>query len=455
MPKQRVLFVCAECGAEHTKWQGQCSACKSWNSLSELKASNRVPRGLEAELQQAVKLSEVAVKKLPRLNSGQIEFDRVLGGGLVPGSVVLISGSPGAGKSTLLTQVSSFMSETGPVLYVAGEESLAQVAIRASRLGLPVGNLDIVSETSCERLISIWRELTPNVVIVDSIQVMFTENSDSSPGGVNQVRESASMLIQQAKSSNTVLILVGHVTKEGSLAGPRTLEHMIDAFISLEGQSDSKFRLLRSIKNRFGPVNELGVFAMTEKGLREIKNPSSIFLSRSQELKPGSVVMVVWEGTRPLLLEIQALVDESVLGQARRVVVGLEQNRLVMLLAILHRHGGLQVADQDVFVNAVGGIKISETSSDLALLASVISSFRNWVLPHDLVIFGEVGLSGEIRPVPNGQERIKEASKHGFKIAVIPHGNRPSKSIDKSIRTIAVKDLAEVITHLENLSSPN
>ena len=373
----------------------------------------------------------------------------------MPGSVVLISGNPGAGKSTLLTQVSSFVSGTGPVLYVAGEESLAQVAIRASRLGLPVENLDIVSETSCERLISIWQELAPNVVIVDSIQVMFTENSDSSPGGVNQVRESASILINQAKVSNTVLILVGHVTKEGSLAGPRTLEHMIDAFISLEGQSDSKFRLLRSIKNRFGPVNELGVFAMTEKGLREIKNPSSIFLSRSPELKPGSVVMVVWEGTRPLLLEIQALVDESVLGQARRVVVGLEQNRLAMLLAILNRHGGLQVADQDVFVNAVGGIRISETSSDLALLASVISSFRNWILPQDLVIFGEVGLSGEIRPVPNGQERIREAFKHGFKTAIIPHGNRPSKLIDKSIKTIPVKDLSEMIANLETLSSTN
>ncbi len=455
MPKQRVLFVCDDCGAEYTKWQGQCSACKSWNSLSEVKASKGLARGSQGELQKVVKLSEVAVKKLPRLGSGKIEFDRVLGGGLVPGSVVLISGNPGAGKSTLLTQVSSFMSETGPVLYVAGEESLAQVAIRASRLGLPVENLDIVSETSCERLISIWRELTPNVVIIDSIQVMFTENSDSSPGGVNQVRESASMLIHQAKISNTVLILVGHVTKEGSLAGPRTLEHMIDAFISLEGQSDSKFRMLRSIKNRFGPVNELGVFAMTEKGLREVKNPSSIFLSRSPELKSGSVVMVVWEGTRPLLLEIQALVDESVLGQARRVVVGLEQNRLAMLLAILHRHGGLQVADQDVFVNAVGGIRITETSSDLALLASVISSFRNWVLPHDLVIFGEVGLSGEIRPVPNGQERIKEAFKHGFKIAVVPHGNRPSKLSDKSISIIAVKNLTEVITHLESLSSTN
>ncbi|MBC09622.1 MAG: DNA repair protein RadA [Gammaproteobacteria bacterium] len=455
MPKQRVLFICTDCGTEHTKWQGQCSACKSWNSFRELKSQKNESHGLQREPRRAVKLSEVAVKKLSRLSSGQIEFDRVLGGGLVPGSVVLISGNPGAGKSTLLTQVSSFVSGTGAVLYVAGEESLAQVAIRASRLSLPVENLDIVDETSCERLISIWKELAPSVVIVDSIQVMFTENSDSSPGGVNQVRESASLLINQAKVSNTVLILVGHVTKEGSLAGPRTLEHMIDAFISLEGESDSKFRLLRSIKNRFGPVNELGVFAMTERGLKEIKNPSSIFLSRSPELKPGSAVMVVWEGTRPLLLEIQALVDESVLGQARRVVVGLEQNRLAMLLAILNRHGGLQVADQDVFVNAVGGIRISETSSDLALLASVISSFRNWVLPQDLVIFGEVGLSGEIRPVPNGQERIREAFKHGFKTAIIPDGNRPNKLINKSLRTIPVKNLGEVIANLETLSSTN
>ena len=316
--------MCADCGTEYTKWQGQCSACKSWNSLREIKSTRVESRGLQGEPQRAVKLSEVAVQKLSRLSSGQSEFDRVLGGGLVPGSVVLISGNPGRVKVRFNSSFKFCFWNRSCFICCRGE-SLAQVAIRASRLGLPVENLDIVSETSCERLISIWRELAPNVVIVDSIQVMFTENSDSSPGGVNQVRESASMLINQAKVSNTVLILVGHVTKEGSLAGPRTLEHMIDAFISLEGQSDSKFRLLRSIKNRFGPVNELGVFGNDEKGLREDKNPSSIFLSRSPELKPGSVVMVVWEGTRPLLLEIQALVDESVLGQARRVVVGLEQ----------------------------------------------------------------------------------------------------------------------------------
>ena len=453
MPKQKVLFLCAECGAEHTKWQGQCSACKTWNSLSESKASNQVPRGLQGELQQAVKLSEVAVKKLPRLNSGQTEFDRVLGGGLVPGSVVLISGNPGAGKSTLLTQVSSFMSETGPVLYVAGEESLAQVAIRASRLGLPVGNLDIVSETSCERLISIWRELTPNVVIVDSIQVMFTENSDSSPGGVNQVRESASMLIQQAKSSNTVLILVGHVTKEGSLAGPRTLEHMIDAFISLEGQSDSKFRLLRSIKNRFGPVNELGVFAMTEKGLREIKNPSSIFLSRSLQLKPGSVVVVIWEGTRPLLLEIQALVTPSLFATSKRTVVGWDASRLSMLLAVLESRCDLTFSNLDIYLSIASGIKTSDPAADLAVAAALISSKLNFPLDSKTVIFGEINLSGTIRESYNTEGRIKEAEKLGFTKALI---SKNAKTIAATkIEMKKINGLVDFISYLKTISEFN
>ncbi|MBA59300.1 MAG: DNA repair protein RadA [Gammaproteobacteria bacterium] len=452
MVKRKELFGCAECGTEYRKWQGQCLACKAWNSLKEIEVSREKFSGFSGKLERPKKLSEVSIEELPRIRTGISEFDRVLGGGLVPGSVVLISGNPGAGKSTLLTQVSSFLSGAGTTLYATGEESLAQIAIRAKRLNLPVENLDIVSETSCERLISIWKEYNPKVLVVDSIQVIYTESSDSSPGGVNQVRESAAKLIHEAKASNTVLILVGHVTKEGTLAGPRTLEHMIDTFISLDGQSDSKFRLLRSIKNRFGPVNELGVFAMTDTGLIEVKNPSSIFLSRSSEIKSGSVVMVVWEGTRPILLEVQALVDDCVLGQPRRVAVGLEQNRLSMLLAILHRHGGLQVADQDVFVNAVGGIRVVETSSDLALLSAVISSNRNWILPNDLVVFGEVGLSGEVRPVPNGQERIKEAAKHGFQLAIVPEGNRPKSSTEKTLKVIPVKDLNELICNLEKLA---
>ena len=428
----KTFFVCSECGAEYRKWQGQCNDCKAWNTLTSLsiEAAFQKRVGYSGLLEPPKKLIDVSAEERPKLMTGIGELDRVLGGGLVPGSGVLISGNPGAGKSTLLIQVMCQLAEVQSALYVTGEESLAQVAMRAKRLALPMTNLAVMAETSCERLLATWDEIKPKVVVIDSIQVMHCEYVDSSPGGVAQVRESAAMLIKKAKQTGTILFLVGHVTKDGNLAGPRILEHMIDTFIMLEGDGDARYRTLRSAKNRFGAINELGVFAMTGKGMQEVANPSAIFLSRNVESAPGSVVMVVWEGTRPLLLEVQALVDETGLGNPHRVAVGFEQNRLSMLLAILHRHGGLQVGDQDVFVNAVGGIRVEETSSDLALILAVVSSFRDRSLPSDLICFGEVGLSGEIRPVPNGQERLREAAKHGFKAAIVPEGNRPSALIE-------------------------
>jgi DNA repair protein RadA/Sms len=451
--KSKTVFVCNDCGSEYSKWQGQCNDCAAWNTLTSLTvdAKPQSRTGFSGQLEPPKKLSEVAAQEQPRLVTGIAELDRVLGGGLVPGSAVLISGNPGAGKSTLLIQVMCRLAETRPALYVTGEESLSQVALRAKRLGLPMTNLEVMSETSCERLISIWNETSPAVIVVDSIQVMHCEGVDSTPGGVAQVRESAARLIRQAKQTGTILFLVGHVTKDGALAGPRILEHMIDTFIMLDGDGDSRFRTLRSGKNRFGAINELGVFAMTDKGMQEVSNPSAIFLSRSVEPTPGSVVMVVWEGTRPLMLEVQALVDANTLGNPRRVTVGFEQNRLSMLLAILHRHGGLQVGDQDVFVNAVGGIRVEETSSDLALILAVVSSFRNRALPGDLVCFGEIGLSGEIRPVPNGQERLREAVKHGFKTAIVPDANKPRQEIS-GLKVIAVKTLHDALDSMTGMS---
>jgi len=444
------VFICSDCGSEYGKWQGQCADCKAWNTLTSLsiEAAPQKRAGYAGKLETPKKLIDVSVEEQPRLATGIGELDLVLGGGLVPGSAVLISGNPGAGKSTLLIQVMCRLAEVRSALYVTGEESLSQVALRAKRLALPMANLALVSETSCERLLGTWNEMKPQVVVIDSIQVMHCEDVDSAPGGVAQVRESAAALIRQAKRMGTILILVGHVTKDGNLAGPRILEHMIDTFIMLEGDGDTRYRTLRSCKNRFGAINELGVFAMTDKGMQEVVNPSAIFLSRNVESTPGSVVMVIWEGSRPLLLEVQALVDESALGNPRRVAVGLEQNRLSMLLAILHRHGGLQVGDQDVFVNAVGGIRVVETSSDLALIIAVVSSFRNQPLPAELVCFGEVGLSGEIRPVPNGQERLREAVKHGFKVAIVPEGNRPKALID-GLEVKAVATLSDALTAIE------
>ncbi len=454
MAKQKTAYVCNECGADYRKWQGQCTECGAWNSLSEVRlgsnsSSSRDSRGGYAGLEptKAQLLNEISLEDLPRFSAGTNEFDRVLGGGFVPGSVVLIGGNPGAGKSTLLLQTLCFLAAQMKALYVTGEESLQQVAMRAKRLDLPTDSLYLLSETNVEAIVAAAEKHQPKVLVVDSIQVVHLSDIQSAPGSVSQVRECAAFLTRFAKTTGTVLILVGHVTKDGSLAGPKVLEHMIDCSTLLDGDQDNRFRILRSHKNRFGAVNELGVFAMTEQGLREVSNPSAIFLSRNEDRAAGSVVMVVWEGTRPLLVEIQALVDDSHLGNPRRVAVGLEQNRLAMLLAVLHRHGGLHLGDQDVFVNVVGGVKVSETSSDLALLLAVVSSFRDQTLSQDLIAFGEVGLSGEIRPVPNGQERVREAFKHGFKRAIVPAANCPKTGID-GIELVPVKRLSDAIEAL-------
>ncbi len=450
-------FVCNECGADYPRWQGQCSACHAWNTITEVRlaASPAVARNDrlsgyagDAGVSKVQKLSEISLEALPRFTTGFLEFDRVLGGGVVPGSAILIGGNPGAGKSTLLLQVLCKLSEQMKTLYVTGEESLQQVAMRAHRLGLPTGGLNMLSETSIEQICLIAEQEQPKLMVIDSIQVMHMADIQSSPGSVAQVRETAAYLTRFAKTRGVAIVMVGHVTKDGSLAGPKVLEHCIDCSVLLDGDADSRFRTLRSHKNRFGAVNELGVFAMTEQGLREVSNPSAIFLSRGDEVTSGSSVMVVWEGTRPLLVEIQALVDHSMMSNPRRVAVGLEQNRLAILLAVLHRHGGLQMSDQDVFVNVVGGVKVSETSADLALLMSLVSSLRDRPLPNDLVVFGEVGLAGEIRPVPSGQERISEAAKHGFKRAIVPHGNMPKKP-PANMQVFGVKKLADALDVLE------
>ena len=449
MAKQRTAFVCNDCGADSSKWAGQCPECKAWNTMVEIKlgaSSKSTPvRSGFAGARSAVKvLDDINVAETPRFTSGTGEFDRVLGGGLVPGSVILIGGNPGAGKSTLLLQTLCQLAATMPALYVTGEESLEQVAMRASRLGLPTNKLQMLAETDVQSILIAAQQVAPKLLVVDSIQVMHMSEVASAPGSVTQVRECAAVLTRFAKQTGTVLLLVGHVTKDGSLAGPKVLEHMVDCSIMIEGSDDSRYRTLRGTKNRFGAVNELGVFAMTEQGLKEVKNPSAIFLSRGGDVSAGSVVMVVWEGTRPLLVELQALVDISSFGNPRRVAVGADQNRLAMLLAVLHRHGGLQLGDQDVFVNVVGGVKVMETGADLALILAMVSSFRDRPLPQDLVVFGEVGLSGEIRPVPGGQDRLKEAAKHGFKRAIVPKANVPKTGI-KGMEIIAVDKLSQAL----------
>lgn len=453
----KTAYVCNDCGAEFSRWQGQCSACKAWNTISEVRlisASNSAKNdrfsGYAGETRAKIQtLSEISLQETPRFTSGFKELDRVLGGGIVPGSAILIGGHPGAGKSTLLLQVMCGLAKNMTALYVTGEESLQQVAMRANRLNLPTDRLNMLSETSVEQICNLADQLKPQIIVVDSIQVMHLSDIQSSPGSVAQVRECASFLTRYAKTRQVAIIMVGHVTKDGTLAGPKVLEHAIDCSLLLEGEADSRFRTLRSHKNRFGAVNELGVFGMTEQGLREVKNPSAIFLSRGDEQTPGSSVMVLWEGTRPLLVEIQALVDHSMLANPRRVAVGLEQNRLALLLAVLHRHGGLQMSDQDVFVNVVGGVKVGETGADLALLLALISSFRNRPLPQDLVVFGEVGLAGEIRPVSSGQERISEAAKHGFKRAIVPFANKPKSAVE-NMEVFTVKKLADALAILDN-----
>jgi DNA repair protein RadA/Sms len=453
MAKNKIQFVCNACGAVFPKWAGQCNDCGEWNTLTEqiqVAKNARSERfaGYAGESSKVQSMSEVDLQEVPRVSTGLSELDRVLGGGLVPGSVILIGGDPGIGKSTVLLQSMCLLSQQLPTLYVTGEESLQQVTLRAHRLGLQGQALKLLTETQVEAILTQARIEQPKVMVIDSIQTIYTEQLQSAPGGVAQVRESAAVLVRYAKQNNVALFVVGHVTKDGALAGPRVLEHMVDAVLYFEGERDGRYRILRAVKNRFGAVNELGVFAMTDTGLKEIKNPSAIFLSRFEQRVSGSVVMVTWEGSRPLLVEVQALVDESHLGNPRRVTVGLEQNRLAMLLAVLSRHGGVATYDQDVFVNVVGGVRVMETSADLALLCAVISSLKNRPLSQDLVVFGEVGLAGEIRPVPNGQERLREAAKHGFKRAIVPYGNLPKKGIE-GMTLVGVKRLDEALQHLE------
>ena len=454
MARARTAYVCSECGAEHNKWQGQCAECGVWNTLAEFvvqpatKSAAANPRGGYAGAVDAPKVTQlatVATEAEQRSATGIAELDRVLGGGLVTGSVVLIGGDPGIGKSTLLLQMLGAIGRRVRGLYVTGEESLAQVASRGQRLGIVLDGLEALAETSIERILAEAAASKPDVLIIDSIQTIWTETLTAAPGSVSQVRESAARLVRYAKETGTSVFLVGHVTKEGGIAGPRVLEHMVDAVLYFEGEAGSRFRILRAFKNRFGAVNELGVFATGDKGLREVPNPSAIFLSTHAQPTSGSAVMVTREGTRPLLVEVQALVDQSSLGNPRRVALGLEQNRLAMLLAVLHRHGGAAVYDQDVFVNVVGGIRVQETAADLPVLLAVLSSFRDRPLPDKTVAFGEVGLSGEIRPVPNGEERLKEAATHGFRRAIVPKANAPKRAKIGEMEIVAVERLAEAI----------
>ena len=453
MPKAKTAYVCADCGAEYPKWQGQCEACGAWNTLSEFVVQPAKAAGGARNAGYAGRSDAPRVQPLVAIaNEAEArhattigELDRVLGGGLVEGSVVLVGGDPGIGKSTLLLQTLGALGASLPGLYVTGEESLAQVAARGRRLGIALEPLRALAETCVERILEHAVNEKPRVLVVDSIQTIWTELLTAAPGSVSQVRESAARLTRFAKESGTCVFLVGHVTKEGGIAGPRVLEHMVDAVLYFEGETGSRFRVLRAFKNRFGAVNELGVFAMSDKGLREVPNPSAIFLSAHSAPTPGSAVMVTREGTRPLLVEVQALVDQSSLGNPRRVALGLEQNRLAMLLAVLHRHGGAAVYDQDVFVNVVGGIRVQETAADLPVLLAVLSSFRDRALPDKLVAFGEVGLSGEIRPVPNGEERLREAATHGFRKAIVPKANAPKKLKMGEMEIVPVERLREAL----------
>lgn len=449
MPKTKVIYTCQQCSAQFAKWQGQCSDCGEWNTIIEDVDASTVSHsrvvGYAGTAACLTPLQDVETQEQARLKTGLPEFDHVLGGGLVSDSVVLIGGDPGVGKSTVLLQVLCSMAKKVAPLYVTGEESLQQLALRAERLGLKQDNVTLLAETNVERIIAMAKQHQPKVMVIDSVQSIYTDLVQSAPGGVGQVRESAAQLVRYAKQTGTALFLVGHVTKEGAIAGPRVLEHMVDAVLYFEGQSDSRYRVIRAVKNRFGAVNELGVFAMTDKGLRQVEHPSAIFLSRAEKPSPGSVVTVTWEGSRPLLVEVQALVDESHLSNPRRVTVGLDHNRLAMLLAALHRHCGVASHDQDVFINVVGGLRITETGVDLASLVSVLSSLRNKPIPIDWVVFGEVGLSGEIRPVPSGQERLREAVKHGFKRAIMPQANVPKQPV-KGVEVVGVTQLSQALS---------
>jgi DNA repair protein RadA/Sms len=441
MAKEKTIFVCNECGGTSARWLGKCPACGAWNTLVESVAEAAAPAKNRfaslARTAEVATLGEIEASDFARTPTGHDELDRVLGGGIVEGGVVLIGGDPGIGKSTLLLQALDSLQRSGhPTLYVTGEESGAQVALRARRLGLDGSQVQVLAEIQLEKILATLESRKPAIAVIDSIQTVYSDQLTSAPGSVAQVRECAAHLTRAAKASGTAIVLVGHVTKEGALAGPRVLEHMVDTVLYFEGDTHSSFRLIRAIKNRFGAVNEIGVFAMTERGLKGVANPSAIFLSQHAEPVPGSCVLVTLEGTRPLLVEIQALVDSG--GPSpRRLCVGLDRDRLAMLLAVLHRHAGVACMDQDVFVNAVGGVRISEPAADLAVMLAITSSLRGKALPKGFLAFGEVGLAGEVRPAPRGQERLKEAAKLGFSVAVVPKSNAPKKH-DKAFEGLTI-----------------
>ncbi len=455
MAKSKTVFTCSECGGQSPKWLGQCPHCLAWNTLEETRESLSAASASDhryapiAVVSSMRSLSEVEAQELPRHSTGLAELDRVLGGGLVDGAVVLIGGDPGIGKSTLLLQALVAMSEGSRVLYVTGEESAEQVALRARRLGLSGAGVDLLAEIRLEAIQSALTNSKPSVAVIDSIQTMYSSELTSAPGSVSQVKECAAQLTRIAKQTGVPIVMIGHVTKDGALAGPRVLEHIVDTVLYFEGDTHSSYRLIRAIKNRFGAVNELGVFAMTDRGLRGVSNPSALFLSRHTAEVAGSCVMATQEGTRPLLVEIQALVDTAHVPNPRRLSVGLEGHRLAMLLAVLHRHAGVSTFDQDVFVNAVGGVRISEPAADLPVLLAILSSLRNRPLPPGLFAFGEVGLAGEVRPAPRGQERLREAAKLGFSVAVIPRANAPKQSIE-GLEIWAVDRLQDAIEKLRS-----
>jgi len=448
MAKAKSAYVCSACGATALKWMGMCPSCGEAGTLSE-QAAERGPRA-SGPVASPVALARIEAREYERLSSGLPELDRVLGGGLVTGQVALIGGDPGIGKSTLLLQSLAALGADRKVVYVSGEESAEQVALRARRLGLDAEGIGLLAEIQLERILGALEAARPEVAVVDSIQTLWSETLQSAPGSVAQVRECAAQLARHAKKSGTALFIIGHVTKEGSIAGPRVLEHIVDTVLYFEGDPNSAFRLVRAIKNRFGAVNELGVFAMTDKGLRAVSNPSALFLQRHEKDVAGSCVLATLEGTRPLLVEIQALVDAAHAPNPRRLSVGLEQNRLAMLLAVLHRHAGIATMDQDVFVNAVGGVRIGEPAADLAVALAIVSSLTDRPIPGKLVAFGEIGLAGEVRPAPRGQDRLKEAAKLGFEKAIVPKANAP-KGRSADIEVIPVERVDQAVQLLRSL----
>ena len=448
--KTKTAYSCTECGGQSSKWQGQCPHCGAWNTLVETIATPRASRfeavAGGASVVRPLASVEPAVSK--RATTGIEEFDRVLGGGLVAGGVILLGGDPGIGKSTLVLQAMAAIGATRRALYVTGEESAEQIALRAQRLGLINAQVELLAEVQLETIIGALRTQRPEVVVVDSIQTVYTEALESAPGSVAQVRECAAQLTRLGKQSAITVILIGHVTKEGAIAGPRVLEHIVDTVLYFEGDTHSSFRLVRAVKNRFGAANELGVFAMTERGLKGVANPSALFLSRHAQPVPGSCILATVEGSRPLLVEVQALVDPMQGPASRRLAVGLDPQRLVLLLAVLHRHGGVQTGNQDVYVNAVGGVRIAEPAADLAVLMAVNSSLRNKPLEMKSLVFGEVGLAGEIRPVQRGLDRLREAAKLGFRRVLIPAANKPKQPVD-GLDIVAVERIAEALELLQ------